>query len=75
MAFLGFVSERECQRWEGAPPYIPAFSFHEKHQSAPINATPEAIIQAVLALDMAEDPIQSVTDAASVTHEAAPMVH
>ncbi|CAI1566701.1 Uncharacterised protein [Serratia proteamaculans] len=59
MAFLGFVSERECQRWDGAPPYIPAFSFHEKHQSAPINALPEAIIQAVLALDMAEDPIIS----------------
>lgn len=59
MAFLGFVSERECQRWDGAPPYIPAFSFHEKHQSAPINAPPEAIIQAVLALDMAEDPIIS----------------
>ncbi|CAI0971780.1 hypothetical protein [Serratia quinivorans] len=59
MAFLGFVSERECQRWQGAPPYIPAFSFYEKHQSAAINAAPEAIIQAVLALDMAEDPIIS----------------
>ncbi|MDW5498439.1 hypothetical protein R6Y99_01330 [Pseudomonas lundensis] len=57
MAFLGFVSERECQHWQGAPPYLPAFSFYEKHQSDPINAPPEAIIQAVLSLDMAEDPI------------------
>ncbi|HCK00498.1 MAG TPA: hypothetical protein DHV72_10780 [Serratia grimesii] len=57
MAFLGFVSERECQRWEGASPYLPAFSFYEKHQSEPINASPEAIIQAVRSLDMTEDPI------------------
>lgn len=57
MAFLGFVSERECQRWEGASPHLPAFSFYEKHQSEPINASPEAIIQAVLSLDMTEDPI------------------
>jgi hypothetical protein len=57
VAFLGFVSERECQRWERASPYLPAFSFYEKHQSEPINASPEAIIQAVLSLDMTEDPI------------------
>ncbi|QUY50864.1 hypothetical protein JK621_12215 [Serratia plymuthica] len=57
MAFLGFVSERECRRWEGATPYLPAFSFYERHQSEPINARPEAIIQAVLTLNMEEDPI------------------
>ncbi|WP_261288482.1 hypothetical protein [Serratia fonticola] len=56
MALLGFVSEQECRRWQGATPYLPTFSFYEKHQSPPIDASPEAIIQAVLALDMEEDP-------------------
>ena len=57
MAFLGFVSERQCRGWQDASVYLPAFSFYEKHQSEPIDAAPEAIIQAVLSLDMAEDPI------------------
>jgi hypothetical protein len=57
VAFFGFVSERECQQWKGASPYLPAFSFYEQHQSEPIHASPEAIIQAVLSLDMTEDPI------------------
>ncbi len=56
MALLGFVNEQECRRWQGASPYLPAFSFYEKHQSHPIDASPEAIIQAVLALDMEEIP-------------------
>lgn len=57
VAFLGFVSERECRSWQDASLYLPAFSFYERHQSAAIDAAPEALIQAVLSLDMAEDPI------------------
>ena len=57
MAFLGYVSKRECQQQEGATPYLPSFSFYEKHLSPPVDGSPEAIIQAVLALDMEEDPV------------------
>lgn len=57
MAFLGFVSESECQRQADATPHLPSFSFYEKHLSPPIEGAPEAIIQAVLALNMEEDPV------------------
>ncbi|NIF33608.1 hypothetical protein F3J29_15885 [Enterobacter sp. Cy-643] len=57
MAFLGFVSERACRRQADATPWLPSFSFYEKHHSPPIEGTPEAIIQAVLALNMEDDPV------------------
>lgn len=57
VAFLGFVSEGECQRWKDATPHLPSFSFYEKHLSSPIEGSPEAIIQAVLALNMEDDPV------------------
>ncbi|SMG45148.1 hypothetical protein [Cedecea sp. NFIX57] len=57
MAFLGFVSERESQSWADATSWLPSFSFYEKHLSPPIEGTPEAIIQAVLALNMEDDPV------------------
>ncbi|WP_199557143.1 hypothetical protein [Serratia sp. FGI94] len=56
MGFLGFISQRACRRWQEASPFLPAFSFYERHQSAPIDAAPQAIIHAVQTLDMMEDP-------------------
>ncbi|SQA98199.1 Uncharacterised protein [Cedecea neteri] len=55
--FLGFVSESECQRQAEATPHLPSFSFYEKHLSPPINGSPEVIIQAVLGLNMEDDPV------------------
>lgn len=57
VAFLGFVSERACQQQADATPWLPSFSFYEKHISPPIEGTPEAIMQAVLALNMEDDPV------------------
>lgn len=57
MAFLGFISAQACRHWQDASPFLPVFSFHEKHQSAPLNALPESIIHAVQTLDMHEDPL------------------
>lgn len=57
MAFLGFVSERESRHQADATSWLPSFSFYEKHLSPPIEGTPEAIIQAVLALNMEDDPV------------------
>lgn len=57
MAWLGFISARACRHWQDASPFLPAFSFYERHQSAPIDAAPQAIIHAVQALDMQEDPL------------------
>ena len=47
----------ESQRQADATPHLPSFSFYEKHLSPPIEGAPEAIIQAVLALNMEEDPV------------------
>jgi len=38
-------------------PYLPSFSFHERHDSAPIAAPAEAIIQAVASIDFRADPV------------------
>ncbi|MCA4822134.1 MAG: hypothetical protein KJJ56_01845 [Serratia rubidaea] len=57
MAWLGFINARACRHWQDASPFLPAFSFYERHQSAPIDAAPQAIIHAVQALDMQEDPL------------------
>lgn len=57
MKLLGFISERACRRWQDASPFLPAFSFYERHQSAPLDAAPQAIIHAVQTLDMQEDPL------------------
>lgn len=57
MGFLGFISQRACRRWQDASPFLPVFSFYERHQSAPIDAAPQAIIHAVQTLDVLEDPL------------------
>jgi len=57
MTILGFVSEEECQGWRGGTPYLPSFSFYEKHESAPFNAPAVDIIRAVKEIDMLEDPV------------------
>lgn len=38
-------------------PHLPSFSFHERHDSAPIAARAEAIIQAVASIDFRSDPV------------------
>ncbi|NMG37200.1 hypothetical protein GRF61_22340 [Azoarcus sp. TTM-91] len=38
-------------------PYLPSFSFHERHDSAPIAADAEAIIQAVASIDFRAVPV------------------
>ncbi|WP_317205244.1 hypothetical protein [Janthinobacterium sp.] len=58
MGLFGFVSRKECAQWKAAPPFLPAFHFHEIHTSAALpQVRPEQMIAALAALDMRADPV------------------
>lgn len=55
MRILGILSEQESRDPGRLPPFLPACHFYECHQSAPIYAAPNAILDAVAAYDMRSD--------------------
>lgn len=57
MAFFGYIGEKECQSWQGKTPFLPAFSFYERHEAAPMSARPEDMINAVGQLNMNDDRV------------------
>jgi hypothetical protein len=54
---LGIIGRGDNSEWISPSPFLPAFSFHEIHESGVINAQPEEIIAAVSALDMRDDRV------------------
>lgn len=57
MRILGYISEQHSRSATRRTSYLPAYNFYECHRSAPIRATPEAILDAVAAYDMRADPL------------------
>lgn len=57
---LGIIRRGDNLEWVSPSPFLPAFSFHEIHESGVINAQPEEIIAAVSALDMRDDRVADV---------------
>lgn len=57
MTILGWVSEKDRHQTLCHTPYLPVTHFYEKHQSAPIDASPHAIISAVANYDMRNDRV------------------
>lgn len=57
MAFFGYIGAKEYQSWQGKTPFLPAFSFYERHESAPMSARPEDMINAVGQLNMNDDRV------------------
>lgn len=57
---LGFISREDSRAWTSPPPCLPEFSFYEIHESRPIRARPQAIIDAVAGLDMRADKVADV---------------
>ncbi|AOK57179.1 hypothetical protein WS63_22955 [Burkholderia stagnalis] len=57
MNALGIIPESSSRTAGNRPPFIPSFGFHECHQSRPIDAPPDRIIDTVASLDMRTDPI------------------
>ncbi|BCQ47759.1 hypothetical protein ERHA55_52860 (plasmid) [Erwinia rhapontici] len=57
MTILGWVSEKDRQQSLCYTPYLPSTHFYEKHHSAPIYATPQAILNAVEQYDMRNDRV------------------
>jgi hypothetical protein len=55
MSLLGFHSRTQTLHWESGSPFLPAFNFHECHDSAALDAPAPAIIATVAALDMRAD--------------------
>ncbi|MFJ2358752.1 hypothetical protein [Pseudomonas fluorescens] len=54
---LGIIGRKDNLLWEYPSPFLPLFQFHERHESGPIRAQPEAIIAAVCALNMRDDRV------------------
>lgn len=57
MTILGWVSEKDRHQSLCHTPYLSVTHFYEKHQSAPIDASPAAIISAVANYDMRNDRV------------------
>ncbi|WP_456311255.1 hypothetical protein [Serratia proteamaculans] len=60
MTILGWVSEKDRQQSLCYTSYLPSTHFYEKHHSAPIYATPQAILDAVEQYDMRNDRVADV---------------
>lgn len=57
MRIFGYISEKESRSSGSRTPFLPGYNFHEFHQSGPIRASAEAILDAVAAYDMRDDPL------------------
>ena len=59
MRIFGYISEKESRYSDSKTPFLPGYNFHERHQSGPIRASAEAILDAVAAYDMRGDPLSN----------------
>lgn len=59
MRIFGYISEQESRHTGSRTPFLPGYNFHECHRSAPIHAGADAILDAVAAYDMRDDPLSN----------------
>ncbi|MEJ4046952.1 hypothetical protein [Erwinia sp. SLM-02] len=57
MRVFGYISEQESRHSGSGTPFLPGYNFHERHESGPIFAPADAILDAVAAYDMRSDPL------------------
>lgn len=60
MRIFGYISEQESRDSGSKTSFLPDYNFHECHCSAPIYARADAILDAVAAYDMRDDPLSNI---------------